>query len=556
MSSRVVKRKQTLFTLKFWRRIFQFCVAVAFIIIPLLNRSRYSYVYGNFLSFHMFGIPLADPLAILQLSIRNLYLTVDNMVGALLPLFAALLLGTVFCSWVCPFGLLSELTHAAAGKKKSEKATTPKGRPMAFRVKFLIFVLGFTGFFFFSTTPVLNQLSMPAWYTRIFQYYFGQDFISFSFVFILVVLAIEYAMNKRIWCRYICPQSVLISLCKNFNTRRLKVVFDSQLCICKPGYERCEKACSLGLHPKSFEGRFELECSNCGDCILVCKKMGKALTFATPQVGLAGKLPDIFSWSSLQRGLKPLGVLVVVVFFGWFGYNWMHSFTPRPVHQGVANDLLGNHVLSWEGSRADFYEFAEDGTLICVGGDWPTNGFKGGRWETVDKKGSFKMIFNPEQPRDYILVTLHEHIGSGVHFVLHKEGGQSDSGSSDEEHILKRYARLNQSHVHTATNMNATSVLTRFLDEVYIQDLLVQDPGKKIKKILTRGDAITTEGMLTNVKFWLNTPQIIVSEGMAPKLPIHTEMTILFHDGHSESAVFTTSSILDRSSEEFEDPWF
>jgi hypothetical protein len=62
--------------------------------------------------------------------------------------------------------------------------------------------------------------------------------------------------------------------------------------------------------------------------------------------------------------------------------------------------------------------------------------------------------------------------------------------------------------------------------------------------------------MLTSVKYWLSTPQIIVSEGTEPKLPISTKLRILFHDGHEEIARFTTGRVRDQSDEEFEDPWF
>ena len=164
--------------LKTYRRAFQIFVALAFIIIPLLNRSRYSMVYGNFLSFHMFGIPLTDPLAVLQLTIKNFYFTLDNFIGTLLPLLLALSLGTVFCSWICPYGLLSEWTQKL---KKRYLPKSYKGLPLVmpgFKVKVLVFCLGFVGFFLFSTTPVLNQLSTAAWYSRFFQYYFGQDVIS------------------------------------------------------------------------------------------------------------------------------------------------------------------------------------------------------------------------------------------------------------------------------------------------------------------------------------------------------------------------------------------
>ncbi len=144
-------RKPTIHT---YRRAFQIFVAVAFIVIPYMNRSRYSFVYGNFFSFHMFGIPLADPLAVLQLTVKNLnWPTLDNTIGTLLPLVLAFFMGTVFCSWICPYGLFSEWIQ------KLRKKLLPKGfleiplNQAGFTFKFTVFILGFIGFF------ILNMIS-------------------------------------------------------------------------------------------------------------------------------------------------------------------------------------------------------------------------------------------------------------------------------------------------------------------------------------------------------------------------------------------------------------
>ncbi len=58
------------------------------------------------------------------------------------------------------------------------------------------------------------------------------------------------------------------------------------------------------------------------------------------------------------------------------------------------------------------------------------------------------------------------------------------------------------------------------------------------------------------MKQWINSPQIIVAERTVPALPFTTDMHVIFHDGHTENMHFETSSIVDRSSEEFDDPWF
>ena len=269
-------------SLKTYRRSLQILVAVAFIIIPWLNHMRISIVYGNFLSFHFYKFPLADPLAVLQITLKNNYLSADLIIGAVIALVIAALLGTVFCSWICPFGLLSEWGQSLfKGQSKKKRAQEAKLHHWGFRIKMGLFIVGLAMFFIFSTTPFLNQLSLPAWYSRIFQFWFEQWHFSLATLALAAIIAIEVIAGKRMWCRYVCPQSVLITLFKLLNPKRLRVEFDSKICICKNGRQDdpCTRACSLDLDPKKLRVFPEAECTNCGDCVVACQKRGRALRF-------------------------------------------------------------------------------------------------------------------------------------------------------------------------------------------------------------------------------------------------------------------------------------
>jgi len=266
-------------SIKTWRRALQIGVAVAFILIPLLNHYRINYFTGNFLAFYAAGLPLADPLAVLQITLKNYYLSVDLLVGAGIALGLAAALGTVFCSWVCPFGLLSEWGQSLSKRllPRPDKEMSVKGR--GFRIKIVLFGLGLAGFLLFSTTPVLNQLSLPAWYSRIFQFYFEQRHISLAILFLLAILLVEFVARQRLWCRYICPQSFLITVAKLINPSRLKIGFQQDKCLSNKPLSPCRKACSLSLDPKALGESVDTECTNCGDCVVACKKMGQALGF-------------------------------------------------------------------------------------------------------------------------------------------------------------------------------------------------------------------------------------------------------------------------------------
>ncbi len=291
-------------TLRTYRRCVQIAVALAFILIPWLNSQRISFAYGNFLSFRLAGFPLADPLAVLQITLKNNYLALDLIIGAAVALWLAAALGTVFCSWVCPFGLLSEWAQGLG------KRLLPKGyqglHAGGLWIKGTIFILGLTGFLLFSTTPVLNQLSLPAWYSRIFQFIFVQGHLSLAIVAILLLLLIEMLSRRRLWCRDLCPQSVLLVLAKQLNPRRLQVAFDPAKCICKGHDHPCARACSLDLDPGRTTQLVGTDCNNCGNCVVACKKRGRALTFQFAPGPSAGPAAcDLDQVSAPAKGTEP-----------------------------------------------------------------------------------------------------------------------------------------------------------------------------------------------------------------------------------------------------------
>jgi ferredoxin-type protein NapH len=537
--------------LKTYRRSFQIFIALAFIIIPLLNRSRYSMVYGNFLSFHAFGIPFADPLAVLQLTIKNWYFTLDNFIGTLLPLLLAFALGTVFCSWICPYGLLSEWAQKLSRKllPKSYKglALFKNGFP----IKVVIFIIGFVVFFMFSTTPILNQLSTAAWYARFFQYYFGQDFISLCWLFLLALLFIEFLARKRLWCRYVCPQAVLIVLTKLISRKRMRVVFAEDKCICKPGYDRCEMACTLSLKPKTYTTNvLETECSNCGDCVVACKKMGQALSFEAPLIKTL--FPDL---RTVRKYACRILAVAVVGGLGFLVYTQV-DFSPGPPQ--IKNKLLSNKRIVLDSEKIGSLDLLASGAVIARGGEWSLNGSANWQWQPEGEQGAFKITPDVNQLENHSMVQIDGDFAKGgiIRFEHKETEARLAEDFPNESYQIMELNDIPKGDDTPFASVEGRAVLYQYANQVYVLNLWVKDPVGIIKKIETEGKHIGMETMLTNVKQWINSPQITVSEGAAPKLPFSTKMKVIFHDGHIEEMRFETNAIVDRSSEEFDDPWF
>lgn len=264
-------------TLKTWRRLTQIATALAFVAIPWLNTREWDFIQGNLLGLRLDGILLADPLAALQVWLGAREITSTLLLGAGLVLGLALLLGTSFCAWLCPFGLLSEWGQAL-GRRRG-RASAPRGGPgrgLAPRAGLVLLGLLAAAL---GAGPLLNQLSLPGWYTRAWQMVFLQGHWSLSFLALAALLALEAWQGRRWWCRYLCPQAWLLALVQLANPWRLKVSHDPARCRCGLAASPCVGACSLGLDPKAFSGNLETDCTNCGDCVVVCQGLGRALGF-------------------------------------------------------------------------------------------------------------------------------------------------------------------------------------------------------------------------------------------------------------------------------------
>jgi len=129
----------------------------------------------------------------------------------------------------------------------------------------------------FGLPPLLNLLSMPAYYSRLWQHV-ALGGVLWPVGGAVLMLAAEWRLGKRLWCGFACPQSVLLHLMARLNPWRLRLVHAPERCACAKGQSRCVAACSLGLDPRRPE-TLPLACNNCGDCRTACLRPGQALRF-------------------------------------------------------------------------------------------------------------------------------------------------------------------------------------------------------------------------------------------------------------------------------------
>ncbi|MDD4308073.1 MAG: 4Fe-4S binding protein [Thermoplasmata archaeon] len=175
------------------------------------------------------GVPIVVPLILL---------------GAFILL--ALVLGRVFCGYLCPIGAVQELPYTVPTKKyfKGHKKATTIAR-LIFFAAILLMGLGVT----FGLMGLLGTES-----------FFRLAYLTITFWIFVAILAIS-AFIYRPFCRVACPYGVFMSLAawkSIFKIRRNDNCIDCG---------KCEKVCPTGEAARN-DGKSE--CYMCNRCVEIC----------------------------------------------------------------------------------------------------------------------------------------------------------------------------------------------------------------------------------------------------------------------------------------------
>lgn len=232
---------------------------------------------GNTWSAELFGVSITDPLGAVESLLAGQALFSKLLAGIAIPVIATVLLGRVFCSWICPAGFLFDVTDKFRGVL-SRLGFSMKSIKFWRGLKYVILFVGLA----MSTllaVPLLGYLYPPALIARevhngVFNFLDGIDpnkqstgLITLSGASLLLfgLVLVEIFMSKRLWCRYLCPGGALYGLLGQ--RRVLRVHRNATPC---NSCAECVVACPMGLNP--MQDKMGIECDNCLVCMTSCSK--------------------------------------------------------------------------------------------------------------------------------------------------------------------------------------------------------------------------------------------------------------------------------------------
>jgi len=191
----------------------------------------------------------------------------SGLIILLIILSTAILLKRGFCSWVCPFGLLTEYLNRLHHFIFRKNIRIPRWLDYPLRsLKYLLLA-----FFLWEIVIKMNAFALDYFIyspynmaADIKMLYFFKNISAFA-LWILSALVIFSILIRNFWCRYLCPYGALLgalSLLSIFKIHR-----NNQTCT---NCRQCTRACPVDIRLHKTTTVMSDECHACLKCVSVC----------------------------------------------------------------------------------------------------------------------------------------------------------------------------------------------------------------------------------------------------------------------------------------------
>ena len=195
-------------------------------------------------------------------------LAASNLYILFTILLLTIILGRVFCSYLCPLGAISTFLRDIGKKLKLPRINVPNKIEIIL-TKFKYVTLGLIIYLTWTSGELIFREADPC-YALISRH--GEDITIFSYLF-LGIIVFGSLFLPSIFCRYLCPFAAVMNIFSRL--KLVKINLDKEKCI---GCGKCEKACPMQLKILDKNKINDVNCINCSECVIACPITDKALT--------------------------------------------------------------------------------------------------------------------------------------------------------------------------------------------------------------------------------------------------------------------------------------
>ena len=259
------------------RRISQLGFLALFLLGPL---AGIWIVKGNLASSLTLDVlPLTDPLVLLQVFASGHLPESSALIGAAIVLVFYLLVGgRVYCSWVCPINIVTDVAEWLRRRLNIKNSANFSSKTRYWLLGAILLVAAISGS---VAWELINPVSMV---------YRGLVFgMGLAWGIIAAVFLLDLFVGRRAWCGRLCPVGAFYGLLGEAAVLRVSAAKREQCDDCMDCFAICPehqvirpalKGADKGIGPIITSGN----CTNCGRCIDVCARDVFKFTTRVPRI--------------------------------------------------------------------------------------------------------------------------------------------------------------------------------------------------------------------------------------------------------------------------------
>ena len=313
-----------------WRRSVEWLFLLTYLLFPFIKIGGESALRFDVptLKLHFFGTALW---------MQEFFLVLLAVVFFVaLFLFLTLVLGRVWCGWVCPQTVLCDLSRFVEPKRNKSGFNTIAGHVLLMVVSL---ALGFATICYF-VSPYEAIPKIAAWELG--------PVPAISTLVVAVLIYFNLAFLRRTFCATICPyakiQSVLTddkSLIIQLDPERADKCIECKMCV---------RSCPTGI---DIRGGMQVSCIMCAECIDACNKVmagKKKKGLIGYSFGIAGcrSLGELIRPGASAFALAGLFALTILIYQSGSRSQFDFSILPHPMEPRLTKegDVMNAYILS------------------------------------------------------------------------------------------------------------------------------------------------------------------------------------------------------------------